>query len=107
MGLSRNKVAVPEGAAGSPPFYGDLRNHCVWFVFRHNLRPCLFCECGVVCGVEIIETLWYGHAFGFPNCDSFLEASPLLRVWHCLVLWLCGVVWWFENWIVDASNDLY
>ena len=22
MGLSRNKVAVPEGAAGSPPFYG-------------------------------------------------------------------------------------
>ena len=24
MGLSRNKVAVPEGAAGSPPFYGDL-----------------------------------------------------------------------------------
>ena len=21
--LSRNKVAVPEGAAGSPPFYGD------------------------------------------------------------------------------------
>ena len=23
MGLSRNKVAVPEGAAGSPPFYGD------------------------------------------------------------------------------------
>ena len=77
MGLSRNKVAVPEGAAGSPPFYGDLRNHCVWFVFRHNLRPCLFCECGVVCGVEIIETLWYGHAFGFPNCDSFLEASPL------------------------------
>ena len=24
MGLSRNKVAVPEGAAGSPPFYGDM-----------------------------------------------------------------------------------
>jgi hypothetical protein len=24
LGLSRNKVAVPEGAAGSPPFYGDL-----------------------------------------------------------------------------------
>ena len=23
MGLSRNKVAVPEGAAGSPPFYGE------------------------------------------------------------------------------------
>ena len=25
MGLSRNKVAVSEGAAGSPPFYGELR----------------------------------------------------------------------------------
>ena len=25
MGLSRNKVAVPEGAAGSPPFYGDFQ----------------------------------------------------------------------------------
>ena len=24
MGLSRNKVAVSEGAAGSPPFYGAL-----------------------------------------------------------------------------------
>ena len=23
MGLSRNKVAVSEGAAGSPPFYGE------------------------------------------------------------------------------------
>ena len=28
MGLSRNKVAVSEGAAGSPPFYGEsgIRN---------------------------------------------------------------------------------
>ena len=25
MGLSRNKVAVSEGAAGSPPFYGEQR----------------------------------------------------------------------------------
>ena len=25
MGLSRNKVAVSEGAAGSPPFYGEPR----------------------------------------------------------------------------------
>ena len=24
LGLSRNKVAVPEGAAGSPPFYGEI-----------------------------------------------------------------------------------
>ena len=27
MGLSRNKVAVSEGAAGSPPFYGERVNH--------------------------------------------------------------------------------
>ena len=27
MGLSRNKVAVSEGAAGSPPFYGE-RGRC-------------------------------------------------------------------------------
>ena len=25
MGLSRNKVAVSEGAAGSPPFYGERK----------------------------------------------------------------------------------
>ncbi len=24
LGLSRNKVAVPEGVAGSPPFYGEF-----------------------------------------------------------------------------------
>ena len=27
MGLSRNKVAVSEGAAGSPPFYGERVTH--------------------------------------------------------------------------------
>ena len=27
MGLSRNKVAVSEGAAGSPPFYGEMEAH--------------------------------------------------------------------------------
>ena len=36
MGLSRNKVAVSEGAAGSPPFYGesgkDLREITVFQV---------------------------------------------------------------------------
>ena len=34
MGLSRNKVAVSEGAAGSPPFYGDREAK-----FEANLRP--------------------------------------------------------------------
>ena len=26
MGLSRNKVAVPEGAAGTPPFWRELES---------------------------------------------------------------------------------
>ena len=26
MGLSRNKVAVPEGAAGTPPFWRDVHD---------------------------------------------------------------------------------
>ena len=44
MGLSRNKVAVPEGAAGSPPFYGEAAT--VWWlvfltdlVWEHHLAP--------------------------------------------------------------------
>ena len=40
MGLSRNKVAVSEGAAGSPPFYGesesDQRNVEDRFVFGNS-----------------------------------------------------------------------
>ena len=32
MGLSRNKVAVSEGAAGSPPFYGERGDG------KHSLR---------------------------------------------------------------------
>ena len=26
MGLSRNKVAVPEGVAGTPPFWSEVRH---------------------------------------------------------------------------------
>jgi hypothetical protein len=26
LGLSRNKVAVPEGAAGTPPFWSDAQS---------------------------------------------------------------------------------
>ena len=55
MGLSRNKVAVPEGAAGSPPFYGVFVHatvlvFVVWFA-----------------GVEEVRNKWCGHAFGFPD----------------------------------------
>lgn len=42
MGLSRNKVAVPEGAAGSPPFYGDY------------LKFLMLLWCGVVLTVAAV-----------------------------------------------------
>ena len=72
MGLSRNKVAVPEGAAGSPPFYGEY-SPCFWTV-RATWTPAV----GVVvvdAGVEEINGLdgirpvreWYGYAFGLPD----------------------------------------
>ena len=46
LGLSRNKVAVPEGAAGSPPFYGENATVVAIFMERsllgvehHSFRP--------------------------------------------------------------------
>ena len=44
MGLSRNKVAVPEGAAGTPPFWRDVDREVSsfvpllhnWFVYPNN-----------------------------------------------------------------------
>ena len=38
MGLSRNKVAVSEGAAGSPPFYGERtkRRDCLRVVSKRD-----------------------------------------------------------------------
>ena len=38
MGLSRNKVAVSEGAAGSPPFYGDRAWRRKSFMRRFLIR---------------------------------------------------------------------
>ncbi len=41
MGLSRNKVAVSEGAAGSPPFYGeneDMENIFVVIETRQQIN---------------------------------------------------------------------
>ena len=116
MGLSRNKVAVPEGAAGSPPFYGVFRTP--GFGVR-RVPPSSMMVVDVV-GVAGVEEI-----MGFPG-----------RFWSGGVVWVCfwapgppphrrGVAWsrpsswpsrlvpvgrvrwrawWFENWIVDASN---
>lgn len=106
MGLSRNKVAVPEGAAGSPPFYGEYRT-------LSGVR----CEPRVRDGPGSSGMLvwkqplmmWYGHAFGFPDRHPrfvpgavlpFRRASGLVPVGFRAV-----GAWWFENWIVDASNS--
>ena len=50
MGLSRNKVAVPEGAAGTPPFWRDVffvvfvieDENTSFFVFDEMQRKALF-----------------------------------------------------------------
>ena len=45
LGLSRNKVAVPEGVAGTPPFWSAIRTlDAVEFKARavHNLPISLF-----------------------------------------------------------------
>ena len=118
MGLSRNKVAVPEGAAGSPPFYGVFRTP-VWrpscgphagngsrsgvgvLVWKRSLASrVLLGACGQ----------WCGYAFGFPDRHPRLGRA---RFSGCprrdaVGLWAVGRfrsgAWWFENWIVDASN---
>ena len=46
MGLSRNKVAVSEGAAGSPPFYGERpvqsRHRAVWRILNERFCCSIF-----------------------------------------------------------------
>ena len=79
LGLSRNKVAVPEGAAGSPPFYGDIFLATVWWPFlprfprwsRGFVRGVLVWKRS--CGLE-----WCGHAFGFPDRHPW-GLSPVWR----------------------------
>ena len=50
-----------------------------------------------------------GHAFGFPDCHPpFVGVAVLalgLQVEALLVLACVLGVWWFENWIVDASKN--
>ena len=116
MGLSRNKVAVPEGAAGSPPFYGVSGHVGACRVPpARGMVPCLSggCWCGRdrwFSGWCFRSGEWCGYAFGLPDRHRIL-----LRVWRGPAhrRGLAGFVsvgcvrwraWWFENWIVDASN---
>ena len=83
MGLSRNKVAVPEGAAGSPPFYGEFSR---MFVRRCAPRAS---HGAMAAGLLVWKTSlalprrscggcrgWYGCAFGLP------DRHPRLFAWR-------------------------
>ena len=58
MGLSRNKVAVPEGAAGTPPFWrilqSDLKEYAKTLV--HPVLPVLTLTVIYIC-IEIFDIL--------------------------------------------------
>ena len=83
MGLSRNKVAVPEGAAGSPPFYGEFSRMFVrWCAPRASHGAMAAGVAGVedVVGfaLPVVRWVpgWYGCAFGLP------DRHPRLFVWR-------------------------
>ena len=54
---------------------------------------------------------WYGYAFGFPDRHPRLGVACGFPDAPGGTPWACGPragscrgAWWFENWIVDASN---
>ena len=105
MGLSRNKVAVPEGAAGSPPFYGEYH-----FGAWHGVVgvvPAGAGRAGVERSLRPVRG-GYGHAVGFPGRHGPRRGVGVQvpAVAGCPRVGLVGrgVAWWFENWIVDASG---
>ena len=61
MGLSRNKVAVSEGAAGSPPFYGDHE------VLSRGLRSRLTSEVLSEACTELLLFNFQGSETGRPE----------------------------------------
>ena len=119
MGLSRNKVAVPEGAAGSPPFYGVFRTP----VWRPSCGPCAGDRLRFGVGVLVWKRSLAsrvlgaggercGYAFGFPDRHPHpFWVRAVFRMPLAGRRRPCGPrvgsgrgAWWFENWIVDASN---
>ena len=115
LGLSRNKVAVPEGAAGSPPFYGEFSRMFVrrcaprashgamaagLLVWKTSLAlPCRSCG-GCRGGMDALlgsRIATPGFLPGAIRCPSCLGAGRVPVRWR-------GGAWWLENWIVDASK---
>lgn len=52
---------------------------------------------------------YVGHAFGFPDCHPpFFGVAVLTLGLQVEAFWFLACVlgvWWFENWIVDASKN--
>ena len=64
MGLSRNKVAVSEGAAGSPPFYGERvtdRKVLLYSLtkndFDEEIKTLIEC-CSIFSDEELLRRSW-------------------------------------------------
>ena len=71
MGLSRNKVAVSEGAAGSPPFYGERKVSqktlpCKFKRFKKTKNAsCEYC-CSIFSDEELLKEVGVTNAEGPP-----------------------------------------
>ena len=115
MGLSRNKVAVPEGAAGSPPFYGEFQASVLeagvspvlveWF---HGLAWGCWCgrDHGLGCPVGMSGSgmgMLLGSRTATPQVFCGAVRCPCVVAGPGWLVGSCGA-WWFENWIVDASK---
>ena len=106
MGLSRNKVAVPEGAAGSPPFYGDSGrgSRPVSPPARMVRRPG-GCWCGrdrwLSCGMGMLLGSRTATGPSGPALVRHTGSRPSPWWGFGFGAWSW---WWFENWRVDASK---
>ena len=83
MGLSRNKVAVSEGAAGSPPFYGERTEgrDCLCVVSKRDtiidgdlefkkLRTATYELAAVLYNFEVVEAPFNKIKLTVENCDE-------------------------------------
>ena len=70
MGLSRNKVAVSEGAAGSPPFYGERvtdQTMLLYSLTKNDLTKINLLECcSIFSDEELLRKVGVTNAEGPP-----------------------------------------
>ena len=115
MGLSRNKVAVPEGAAGSPPFYGEYGR---MFVRRCEprrrgsrgglgllvwKRSWAFGSSVVGCSAGVVWMRFWAPGSP-PQASAWRDSMPIVPDGGLVPSGRRGGAWWLENWIVDASK---